>query len=53
MTARFQAEFDTIRQMLETPVARKKAIGFHANLEPSAKSANPNLLDVNIRKYAC
>ena len=40
--ARFQAVFDTIGQMLETPVPMKKAIGFHANLEPPAKSAKPN-----------
>jgi ORF6N domain len=28
--ARFQAVFDTIRQMLETPIPAKKPIGFHA-----------------------
>jgi hypothetical protein len=39
--ARFQAVFDTIRQMLETPVPWKKAIGFHVRLESAAKSARP------------
>jgi phage regulator Rha-like protein len=37
--ARFQAVFDTIRQMLETPVPAKKHIGFHARPELPAKSA--------------
>ena len=37
--ARFQAVFATIRQMLETPVPAKKAIGFHARLELTANSA--------------
>jgi hypothetical protein len=37
--ARFQAVFETIRQMLATPVPVKKPIGFHARLEGSAKSA--------------
>ena len=36
--ARFQAVFDTIRQMLETPIPAKKPIGFHARFEFSAKS---------------
>jgi phage regulator Rha-like protein len=36
--ARFQAVFDTIRQMLATPFPAKKAIGFHASLDISAKS---------------
>src|SRR6266404_5737478 len=36
--ARFQAVFDTIRQMLETPIPAKKQIGFHARFEFSAKS---------------
>src|SRR5712692_5369373 len=35
--ARFQAVFDTIRQMLQTPVPMKKAIGFHARLAPATK----------------
>ena len=37
--ARFQAVFETIRQMLATPVPAKKPIGFHARLKRSAKSA--------------
>jgi hypothetical protein len=40
--ARFQAVFATIRQMLETPVPAKKSIGFHAKLELTANSAQPN-----------
>jgi hypothetical protein len=39
--ARFQAIFDTIRQMLETPIPGKKQIGFHARPELPAKSAKP------------
>jgi phage regulator Rha-like protein len=35
--ARFQAVFETIRQMLATPVPAKKPIGFHARLEPLCK----------------
>ena len=37
--ARFQAVFDTIRQMLETPIPAKKHIGFHARPELPARSA--------------
>jgi aspartate oxidase len=40
--ARFQAVFEAIRQMLETPIPAKKPIGFHAKFEfppTSAKSA--------------
>jgi len=40
--ARFQAVFDTIRQMLATPLPAKKPIGFHARLELTAKSTKPN-----------
>jgi hypothetical protein len=40
--ARFQVVFATIRHMLETPVAAKKPIGFHAKLELTAKSAHTN-----------
>ena len=36
--ARFQAVFDTIPQMLETPNPMKKAIGFHATFVSAAKS---------------
>ena len=39
--ARFQSVFDTIRQMLETPIPAKKPIGFHARLELPAKSVRP------------
>jgi len=37
--ARFQAVFETIRQMRETPVPRKKAIEFHAKTEAPTKLA--------------
>jgi aspartate oxidase len=37
--ARFQPIFDTIRQMLETPIPGKKQIGFHARPELPTKSA--------------
>ncbi len=43
--ARFQAVFDTIRQMLETPIPMKKAIGFHAKFAPAAKSTKSNNLN--------
>src|SRR5713101_6871842 len=36
--ARFQVVFETIRQMLETPIPAKKTIGFHAQIGSSAKS---------------
>jgi phage regulator Rha-like protein len=39
--ARFRAVFETIRQMLATPLPVKKPIGFHAKLERTAKSAKP------------
>ena len=45
--ARFQAVFDTIRQMLQTPVPMKKAIGFHARLAPATK---PSRTAANNRK---
>lgn len=44
--ARFQAVFETIRQMLETPIPAKKPIGFHTKLDlppKSAKSAKSGL----------
>jgi ORF6N domain len=37
--ARFQAVFETIRQMLETPIPAKKPIGFHARPRLPAKSS--------------
>ena len=45
--ARFQAVFDTIRQMLQTPVPMKKAIGFRARLAPATK---PSRTAANNRK---
>jgi phage regulator Rha-like protein len=48
--ARFQAVFETIRQMLETPVPAKKTIGFHARAELPAKSAKPATLRLNSTK---
>lgn len=48
--ARFQAVFDTIRQMLATPVPARKPIGFQARLEFSTKSANPAKASLNSRK---
>jgi hypothetical protein len=36
--ARFQVVFETIRQMLETPIPAKKTIGFHAPIGSPAKS---------------
>lgn len=48
--ARFQAVFDTIRQMLATPVPAKKPIGFHARLEFSTKSTNPAKPSLSNRK---
>ena len=45
--ARFQAVFETIRQMLETPIPSKKAIGFHARLEFPTKSARPARASLN------
>ncbi|MGC1618441.1 MAG: ORF6N domain-containing protein [Candidatus Acidiferrum sp.] len=39
--ARFQAVFETIRQMLETPIPAKKPIGFHTRLELAANIVKP------------
>lgn len=39
--ARFRAVFETIRQMLETPVPMEKAIGFHLKTASRAKSTKP------------
>lgn len=47
---RFPAVFDTIRQMLATPVPARKPIGFQARLEFSTKSANPAKASLNSRK---
>jgi len=46
--ARFQAVFEAIRQMLETPIPAKKPIGFHTRFEfpsKSPKSAKATLND--------
>jgi phage regulator Rha-like protein len=48
--ARFQAVFDTIRRMLETPIPAKKPIGFHARLEFHPKSSYPAKASLNSRK---
>ena len=48
--ARFQAVFETIRQMLETPIPAKKQIGFHARFEFSSKSAKPAKATLNNTK---
>ncbi|HMD07472.1 MAG TPA: hypothetical protein VKH63_08050 [Candidatus Acidoferrum sp.] len=48
--ARFHAVFETIRQMLETPIPAKKPIGFHARLEFPAKSAKPAKASLNNTK---
>jgi hypothetical protein len=48
--ARFQAVFEALRQMLETPIAARKAIGFHARFEypsKSTKSAKATLNNTN------
>jgi hypothetical protein len=48
--ARFQAVFQTIRQMLETPVPSKKPIGFHTRLSHHAKSSKPANTTLNRTK---
>src|SRR5208282_1438066 len=48
--ARFQAVFETIRQMLETPIPSKKPIGFHAKLEFPAKALKPTKASLNRTK---
>jgi len=40
--SRFQAVFETIRQMLQTPVPMKKAIGFHAQTASPTKLTKSN-----------
>jgi len=45
--ARFQAVFETIRQMLETPVPAKKPIGFHARPQFPTKPRKPAKISVN------
>jgi hypothetical protein len=48
--ARFQTVFETIRQMLETPIPAKKPIGFHARLEYSRKSHGSAKASLNSTK---
>ena len=48
--ARFQAVFETIRQMLETPIPAKKPIGFHTRLEFPTKSAKRTKASLNSTK---
>jgi len=48
--ARFQAVFEAIRQMLETPIPAKKPIGFRARLEYPSKSAKPARATLNNTK---
>jgi len=48
--ARFQAVFETIRQMLETPIPAKKPIGFHARPELPAKSSKSARTSLNSTK---
>jgi ORF6N domain len=48
--ARFQAVFETIRRMLETPIPEKKPIGFHTRLDLPAKSAHPSKASLNNTK---
>jgi phage regulator Rha-like protein len=48
--AGFQAVFDTIRQMQETPIPAKKPIGFHVRLPFPTKSAKPAKASLNSTK---
>lgn len=48
--ARFRTVFETIRQMLETPIPAKKPIGFHARLEYSRKSHGSAKVSLNSTK---
>jgi hypothetical protein len=48
--ARFQAVFETIRQMLATPIPAKNPIGFHAALELQTKPGKSGGNNVNNRK---
>ena len=48
--ARFRTVFETIRQMLETPIPAKKPIGFHARLEYSRKSHGSAKTSLNSTK---
>ena len=46
---RFQMVFDTIRQMLQTPIPTKKAIGFHAKQDRVRKPLAQLRIVVNNR----
>ena len=46
----FRPFFETIRQMLETPIPAKKPIGFHVRLEFPRKSAKPAKISLNSTK---
>jgi hypothetical protein len=48
--ARFQAVFDTIQRMLETPIPAKKPIGFHARIEFPTKSPKSSKTALNSTK---
>jgi hypothetical protein len=48
--ARFQAVFEAIRQMLETPIPAKKPIGFHARFEYPSKSVKSGKTAVSYTK---
>ena len=48
--ARFQAVFETIRQMLETPIPARKSIGFHARPQLPAKSSKSAGTSLNSTK---
>lgn len=48
--ARFRAVFETIRQMLETPIPAKKPIGFHARFALATKSVKPSKASLNNTK---
>jgi phage regulator Rha-like protein len=48
--ARFQAVFEAIRQMLETPIPARKPIGFHARFDFSAKSGKVAKVGLNNTK---
>ena len=48
--ARFQAVFETIRRMLETPIPAKKPIGFHTRLALPTKSPQPTKASLNRTK---
>jgi hypothetical protein len=48
--ARFQTVFETLQQMLETPIPAKKPIGFHARPLFATKPVKPTKVSVNSTK---